>query len=239
MADHPHTGTAAGTVVGRLRNGRLYQARVAAVNAAGAGEWSATVEATPQSTPGHARLFKPDGLLSFGGDGQIKFYWWPPSNDRGATIDDGGLPIESYQTQYKQTYAETDFTPGPTIVPGPTDGPDTEYEATIGGVINGVNYLVRIIATNGLGPGTAGAFRTTPRGPPGEPRNLELTPDDRKIKVSWQPPSHDGARPSTTGAQPSRGTGSNGSRTPTPSSPRAAPSARAAMTTSTPPTRGR
>ena len=126
--DHPHSGTTEGTVIGRLRNGLLYLARVAAVNAAGAGDWSAPVAARPLSTPGHARLFKPDGQLSFGGDAQIKFYWWPPSNDRGATIDDGGLTIESYQTEYKPSYAETAFTPGPTIIPEPTDGPDAEYE---------------------------------------------------------------------------------------------------------------
>ena len=190
--DHPHSGTTEGTVIGRLRNGLLYLARVAAVNAAGAGDWSAPVAARPLSTPGHARLFKPDGQLSFGGDAQIKFYWWPPSNDRGATLDDGGLTIESYQTEYKPSYAETAFTPGPTIIPEPTDGPDAEYEATLTGLTNGVNYLVRIIATNGLGRGTPGTFRTTPRGPPGEPRNLELTPYNRKIEVSWQPPSHDG-----------------------------------------------
>ena len=190
--DHPHSGTAAGTVVGSLGNGRRYQARVAAVNAAGAGEWSATVEAMPRWTPGFPRVFKTVGQ-SYGGDGQIRFYWRPPSNDRGATIDDGGLTIESYQTGYKPSNAETDFTPGPTIIPETTDGPDTEYETTIRGLTNGVNYLVRVIAVNNLGPGTPGTFWTTPRGPPGEPRNLELTPDDGRIKVSWQPPSHDGA----------------------------------------------
>ena len=184
--DHPHSGTTAGAVIGSLRNGRVYLARVAAVNAVGAGEWGATVAAIPLSTPGLPRLMQP-----IGGDAQISLSWKPPSDDRGATIDDGGLTIESYRTEYK-TNADTAFTPGPTITPAPTDGADTTYETTIRGLTNGVTYLVRVIATNNRGPGPAGFSRSTPRGPPGEPRNLELTPDDREIKVSWQPPSHDG-----------------------------------------------
>ena len=154
--DHPHSGTTASAVIASLQNGRLYVARVAAVNAAGTGDWSATMAAMPLSRSGRPRV-----PALTGGDAQISVSWQPPTDGRGATIDDGGLTIESYQTEYK-TNTDTAFTPGPTITPAPTDGADTTYEATISRLTNGVTYIVRVTATNNRGTGSGPTGQATP-----------------------------------------------------------------------------
>jgi predicted phage tail protein len=108
--------------------------RVAAANAAGAGEASneaAITVTNPSTVPG-----APEGFLAVAGNGTVTLTWSAPSND-------GGSPITGYK-----------------VYRGTSEGAETLL-ATLGNtltyvdndVVNGQTYYYRVSAVNALGEG--------------------------------------------------------------------------------------
>jgi len=115
------------TTVNGLTNGTAYLFRVAAVSSVGTGNYStAGAAVTPVGAP-----TAPTGANATGGNMQITASWTTPSNN-------GGAEITGYVIQYKQTSASTWSTYG-TVPASP---------ATIAGLVNGNEYVVRVAAVN-------------------------------------------------------------------------------------------
>ncbi len=134
-------GAAIATMAGLtgLTNGVAYDLRVRAVNAAGAGPWSAVVTATPRTVPD-----APVAPVLVAAHQRLVASWDPPSGT-------GGSPITGYVVEHRVASS------GPwtaTVIGAP--GTTT---STIGGLANGVAYEVRVAARNaaGIGPWSAAA----------------------------------------------------------------------------------
>ena len=175
------TGTHTHEMIYDLTNGRRYQVRVAAVNAAGVqGAWAqgSAVPNVPQSAPS-----EPPNVVPTGGNGQIKVSWREP-------YDVGNPALSGYRVQYREDGATAWLPATPISVSRNTT------EATITGLTNGTTYQVRVWAVNSAGDspkaGDDGKLKATPLDPdrrPSAPRNLALTPGDGEIQVSWDAPS--------------------------------------------------
>ena len=124
----------------------------------------------------------PQNLQAVAGDGQVTLTWDPPS-------DDGGAPILLY-TIYRGTISgEESFL---ITVPLVT----TYIDLTVS---NGVTYYYQVSATNAVGEGPlsneASATPNPPATLPGAPRNLQASPGDGQVALTWQAPSDDGGSP--------------------------------------------
>ena len=168
------------TVSGLIR-GRSYEFTVEAVNdAAGAGDLSETVTATPRSPrpgPGPAPAATvpgaPGALEATPGDRQVELAWTAPD-------DDGGAPVTGYQVQVD----EGEW----------TDTGNTETRYTVEDLDNGTSYTFRVRALNEAGTGAESeAVTATPAATvPGAPGALEATPGDREVTLRWDAPEDDG-----------------------------------------------
>ncbi len=137
FTDGTSTGTTV-TVTG-LSNGQAYQFRVSAVNTAGTGAASSTVDATPRTVPA-----APTGLSATPGDAQIVLSWTAPNN--------GGSAITEYTIQYKASTASW---------PGVTTTVVNVVSHTISSLTNGVQYDFRISAENLAGTGPVSSIVST------------------------------------------------------------------------------
>ena len=168
--------------VSGLTRGRSYEFTVEAVNAAGAGDLSETVTATPRSPrpgPGPAPPTTvpgaPGALEATPGDRQVGLAWTAPD-------DDGGAPVTGYQVQVDEgEWADTASTA-------------TRY--TVEDLMNGTSYTFRVRALNEAGAGAQSeAVTATPATPatvPGAPRNLTVHAGDREVTLRWDAPEDDG-----------------------------------------------
>ena len=154
-----------------LLAGANYCYRVAAVNANGAGDFSAWVCATTEDVPG-----APAGLrASASGRDAVSLSWNAPA-------DDGRSDITGYRIEYStgswQLAAGSHAT--------------TTYEHS--GLDMGTSYCYRVAAINAIGTGPfSGRACATTEDVPGAPRNLSATANGTStINLSWQAPSHDG-----------------------------------------------
>ena len=173
-ADTSGTGT---TVFG-LTGATTYYFRVRAVNAQGAGRSSSEMEATaydgPTPTPE-----APPTLTVTPGEGQVTLSWEAPRA--------GASAITGYEYQYKT--ASGTF--------GDTWTTVTGTETTVSGLTGGTTYTFRVRAVNAQGAGTpsseieATAYEGS-SAEPGAPTNLEATPGDGQVTLSWEAPSHIG-----------------------------------------------
>ena len=124
---------------------------------------------TPRALPGQPSAVQVDSV----GDRQATISWTAPP--------DNGVAIQSYTA---------------TAVPGgqtcQATAPATS--CTITGLTNGSTYVANVYAFggDGRGPTSFSSSLFSPRGAPGAPTGVELTPLDRSLGVVWTPPASDG-----------------------------------------------
>lgn len=129
----PADTTSPVTVPG-LTNGTPASIELRAVNAKGSGAASSSVTVTPQSTPR-----APRNVSGTPASEQLTINFTAPESD-------GGFPITNYEVSTDNGTTWT--TQNPPVTSGPI---------TVGGLTNGVQYLVSLRAINALGTGTASA----------------------------------------------------------------------------------
>jgi titin len=139
-----------GATVTGLTNGTVYEFRVSAITGAGTGTASTVASATPFGVPS-----VPLSVVVTAGVGELAVSWSAPASN-------GGSAVTGFQVS-------TSVDGGVTWVAGPTVA-GSATSATVSGLTNGVEYLVRVDALNagGAGPwsaGVAGTPRTTASAP--------------------------------------------------------------------------
>ena len=120
-----------------LTNGVSYLFRVAAVNGVGTGPYSASSAAV---IPGDSTTVPaaPTNVSGVAGNGQVTLSWTAPS-------DNGGSAVTDYTIQYSST--------GGTTWTTYADSVSASTTSTVTGLTNGVSYLFRVAAMNGVGAG--------------------------------------------------------------------------------------
>ncbi len=170
-----NTGGSTPITVGGLTNGKSYTCTVLATNGNGGGDPSppsnAVIPVAPTTAPG-----KPAVPLVIAGDSTLKVTFSAPA--------DGGKPITLYTvrcTDGNSTLLNTTSTVTPQTF----------------NAVNGVAYTCTVSATNANGEGLV-SDKSDPVTPatsgtaPGAPTNVEGTPGDRQISVTFIPPVSDG-----------------------------------------------
>jgi hypothetical protein len=141
--------TARSRLVSGLTNRTSYQFRVAAVNAAGQGPFSAIVRATPRwkpAAPGRvtAAVAPTPGV----GSRQVRLTWNAPAATGGATITDYVIQRSTTDTTWARL----------------RDGVSTARSTLVRRLTNGTRYRFRVAAVNAAGQGPWSAtIRATPR----------------------------------------------------------------------------
>ena len=162
-----------------LTNGVTYIVRLAAVNEAGTGAWSAEATAAPAQPVTVPDA--PTGLTLTAADGALAASWAAPAND-------GGSAVTGYRVQWRSGDEDWDPATREASVTG------TSHEIT--GLTNGVTYTVRLAAVNEAGTGAWSAEATAaPAQPvtvPDAPTGLTLTAADGALAASWAAPANDG-----------------------------------------------
>ena len=167
--------------IGELTNGRRYTVTVYARNGSGDGSTSTPIVATPAAattTPG-----PPTDVQATPGNRQLTVSWSPPDND-------GGSPVTGYVVIHSDGVGEAAVTLG-----------SGTRSYRIGGLTNNAEYTIWAHARNRSGDGststpivaTPAAATTTP----GPPTDVQATPGNRQLTVSWSPPDNDGGSPVT------------------------------------------
>ena len=160
--------------VGGLTADVGYDFQLRAVNSAGAGSWSATVNNEDPSPPG-APVF---GYFSEGTPGEL-YVSWDPSDD------DGGAPVTHYDLRHIRSDAADRSDDNWTQVDDLTG--DLNYAYTIAGLTSGVRYDVQVRAANRAGDGSWSAtLNLSPKmARPNPPGNITVTPGDGTLTVKW------------------------------------------------------
>ena len=161
-------------VVSGLTNGTAYSVRLRAVNSVGPGFASATILATPVTTPDAPII---DAVTA--GNGQLMVSFAAPDGD-------GGSAITDYLVEYKRSSrsAWTIFDHSATA---------TTMAYTIDGLSNGTSYDIRVSAINAVGLGTASQPESaTPVTTPGAPSVTALTAGNGQLTVTFAAPGNNG-----------------------------------------------
>ncbi|MBN1389357.1 MAG: fibronectin type III domain-containing protein [Candidatus Thermoplasmatota archaeon] len=154
-----------------LNNGQFYFYGIKAINSEGVGEMSPVISVKPvgKATP-------PVNITYQYSSRRIDIQWLPPLSDGGDAII-GYYVLRGPNQDVNQLAVEL--------------GNVLEYTDT--GVTNGVAYYYRLLAYTGYMNGSASDhFQVTPRGVPGPPGDLNVTPLDRKVHLNWTYPPDDG-----------------------------------------------
>jgi hypothetical protein len=167
---------------GSLVNGTTYYFQVAAHNAAGWGQYSWTVNATPRTVPAAPGLTATPETPNW-----IKLNWTRPAQN-------GGAPVESYR--FEQA-------PGPngpwTLAATTAVAADkVSGHAYVGGLEPGTTYHFRAAAVNaaGQGPDTAAITATTPATLPGAPTACSAVESSYHMAyLDWSAPASNGGSP--------------------------------------------
>jgi titin len=172
--------TATTSTVGGLTNGSAYSFRVAAINTAGTGEWSApastVLEGTPAAPGGLTATVAPAPGV---GAGQVRLNWTAPENT-------GTLMIVDYVIQ-----RSTDGLTW-TVVSDPMSATTS---SVVHGLTNGTSYRFRVGAVNAAGGGAWSATaRAAPRWTPTAPISLRAAVAPTRgvgsgqVRLTWNPP---------------------------------------------------
>ncbi len=137
-----------------------------------------TVVQKPITVPG-----KPTNIDGTSGNEQITVSWTPPASDGGSTIT--GYTVYSY---IDSSLNGSEF----------SVGTGTSY--IYAGLTNGVTYTFKVSATNfiGEGPISDDYVSLAPAAPttvPDPPTNVQGTPGNQEVTVSWLDPDYDGGQP--------------------------------------------
>ena len=155
-----------------LAAGVLYDFQMRAVNSAGAGPWSATVNNTPSTPPGAPAIERSEWSV-----GRIRVSW-------GAPDDDGGAPVTHYDLRHVRSDAADKSDANWTQKDDLTGTSDT-----ITGLTNGVAYDIQVRAVNRAGDGSWSATLTqTPRARPGAPTDVWVATGSGQLTANWSPP---------------------------------------------------
>jgi hypothetical protein len=168
--------TATNVVVTGLVNGTNYRFRVAAVNNAGTGAFTA---ASDSIAPRLLAPSAPRHVFVYPGNQQIRLDWTPPESD-------GGSPILDYEIQYSTGFG-IEWT---TVVRDPS----AAQTFTLTGLTNGVIVIFRLAAVNAVGVGafTGVTSGHTPATAPQPPEGVAAIGGNGTATVTWMAPSSDG-----------------------------------------------
>ncbi|MEU4620333.1 fibronectin type III domain-containing protein [Actinoplanes sp. NPDC023801] len=165
----PYPATSNTMTAGYLQHGHVYEYKVAAINEGGEGPTSPVVSATSTIAPPPA----PTGLTATpAADGTIELKWATSDPDLWHLI---------YQRDL--TAGETEFTPW--------EWPVTECcQKTAGMLKHSHVYEYKVVAINGGGEsGSSNVARATATLPlANAPTNLQATPGDRRVTLTWTSP---------------------------------------------------
>jgi hypothetical protein len=152
-----------------LTNATQYSFRVRAVNAIGGGD-AETVSATPSATltePG-----KPRELSAATDDGRVTLTWSAPESNGGSAV-----------TEYR--VSKDNGTTWDAVS-------NEDFSHTFTGLVNGTTYSFQVRAVNDIGDGEPESVTATPITVASAPQNLEATPSDGKLSLTWAAPEDDG-----------------------------------------------
>jgi titin len=166
--------TPTATVTG-LSNGTAYVFRVAAINSAGNGSWSAvSALVTPRTTPS-----APTAVFGVPGNGQVTLNWKAPTSNGGASVSD-------YLIQFSADAGKTWATP--------IDGVSSVATAIVSGLANGTPYVFRVAAVNAAGGGawSAPSPVLAPRTVAAAPTGVSVMAGSGRATLKWTAPASDG-----------------------------------------------
>ncbi len=164
------TATTTSHTVTGLDNDTAYTFRIRAVNAAGGGEASAAVTATPIAVPAAPTEFKAKA-----GDTQVTLSWADPDNST----------ITGYQVQQKS--GDDAYGAWNDI----EDSTATTTEHTVTGLTNNTVYGFRVRAVNASGEGAASQeVLETPVTIPAAPTGLTAVAGDAQVTLGWTDPGN-------------------------------------------------
>lgn len=166
------TSTSTSAVVTGLTNGVSYIFRVTASNAYGSSDPSTVSPAyVPFTTP-----TAPTNVVGIPGADSIALTWVAP-------LADGGAAITDYVIQYS-------INNGAAWVDSPS-GISISLADTVAGLSNGASYLFRVAAVNkaGIGLWSSPTSSLKPYSAPAAPTNLQASPLDASVALSWSAPA--------------------------------------------------
>lgn len=159
--------------IGGLTAGQTYSLRIRAVNAAGTGPASASMDVVPHTAPS-----APLALVATSGPASAVLTWQAPASN-------GGQPVTDYVVQYS-TSPTGPFTTF-------ADGTSAALTTTVTGLTNSTPYYFRVAAANLAGPSSWSALAgATPRGAPSAPTINTITPGSRFLTVAFSAPGDNG-----------------------------------------------
>lgn len=156
-----------------LRNGQTFHYSIYAVNSIGTGKKCEVLSATPLALPD-----APGDLIAVESNGVVILTWLRP-------VEDGGAQITMYSI-YRGSHEDT-LERMHSVAKSTITYKDENVEV-------GKTYYYAITAITDAGEGPPSIIvSATPFGPPGMPNSLSATPGNGEVRLSWSPPSDDGA----------------------------------------------
>src|SRR5216117_3787688 len=165
-----------------VTNGVTYYYQVSAVSNVGEGPRSNEASATPTAPAGPPGA--PQGLVATAGDATVALAWSSPSSD-------GGSAITNYKVYRGTISGQLSLLATLPNVLSYTDS----------AVTNGQTYYYKVTAVNAVGEGPrsneASGTPTSGQTVPSPPRQLNATPGEAQVTLTWLAPSSDGGSPIT------------------------------------------
>ena len=183
------------TIEENLTNGIPYDFQVRAVNSGGGTELESP-EVTVTDVIPRAAIGKPTpplNLRATPGDRTITLNWEASANNGGSAI---------IEHQYQQSDDGVIFSDWEDIIDSAAANGGNKTSYTITSLTNGTPYSFKVLAVNvkdgvELYSDAASVNNTTPASKPDPPENLQATPSDASVELTWEAPSNNGGSPIT------------------------------------------
>ena len=183
------------TIEENLINGIPYDFQVRAVNSGGGTELESP-EVTVTNVIPRAAIGKPTpplNLRATPGDTTITLNWEASANNGGSAI---------IEHQYQQSDDGVTFSDWEDIIDSAAANGGNKTSYTITSLTNGISYSFKVLAVNvkdgvELYSDAASVNNTTPASKPDPPENLQATPSDASVELTWEAPSDNGGSPIT------------------------------------------